>query len=45
VIEHPADAYAHVLLGRTLQRLGRREEAAPHLRMGGAMAPAYARPV
>jgi tetratricopeptide (TPR) repeat protein len=42
VAEHPADAYAHVLLGRTLQRLGQREEAAPHLRMGGAMTPAYA---
>ncbi|HYH30300.1 MAG TPA: DsbA family oxidoreductase [Pseudonocardia sp.] len=42
VAEFPADAYAHVLLGRTLQRLGRHEDAGPHLRMGGAMVPAYA---
>lgn len=42
VAEHPADSYAHVLLGRTLQRLGRHEEAGAHLRVGGAMTPAYA---
>lgn len=42
VAEHPADAYAHVLLGRTLQRLGRPEEAEPHMRVGGALVPAYA---
>ncbi|MEO7752327.1 MAG: tetratricopeptide repeat protein [Terracoccus sp.] len=28
VEEEPTDAYAHLLLGRTLQRAGRREEAA-----------------
>jgi predicted DsbA family dithiol-disulfide isomerase len=42
VAEHPDDAYAHVLLGRTLQRLGRPEDAARYLRLGGSMAPAYA---
>jgi Flp pilus assembly protein TadD len=42
VAEHPDDAYAHVLLGRTLQRLGRPEEAEPHMRVGGALVPAYA---
>jgi Flp pilus assembly protein TadD len=38
VAEHPADAYAHVLLGRTLQRMSRGEQAGPHLRLGAAMA-------
>jgi predicted DsbA family dithiol-disulfide isomerase len=38
VAEHPADAYAHVLLGRTLQRLGRHEQAEPHMRMSDVMA-------
>lgn len=42
VAEHPADAYAHVLLGRTLQRSGEREQAEVHMRMGGAMTPEYA---
>lgn len=41
VAERPDDAYAHVLLGRTLQRLGRHEEAQPHMRLGGALVPAY----
>ncbi|MGW0950316.1 tetratricopeptide repeat protein [Streptomyces sp. NPDC002623] len=27
------DAYGHLLLGRTLERLGRPEEATPHLKM------------
>jgi predicted DsbA family dithiol-disulfide isomerase len=40
VAEHPADAYAHVLLGRTLQRMSRGEQAGPHLRLGAAMAEA-----
>jgi predicted DsbA family dithiol-disulfide isomerase len=44
VAEHPADAYAHVLLGRTLQRLGKHEQAGRHLRLGGVMAPEYAQP-
>ncbi|KPC74372.1 tetratricopeptide repeat protein, partial [Thermoactinomyces vulgaris] len=29
----PADFYARLLLGRTLQRLGRADEARGHLRM------------
>ncbi|MFP5072392.1 tetratricopeptide repeat protein [Pseudonocardia nantongensis] len=33
----PADGYAHLLLGRTLQRRSRRDEAAPHLRLAAAM--------
>jgi predicted DsbA family dithiol-disulfide isomerase len=37
VAEHPADAYAQVLLGRTLQRMSRGEEAGPHLRLSSAM--------
>jgi FMN reductase len=33
----PANAYAHLLLGRTLQRLGRRAEATGPLRLAAAM--------
>jgi Flp pilus assembly protein TadD len=33
----PADGYAHLLLGRTLQRRSRHDEAAPHLRLAAAM--------
>ncbi|MFP5022584.1 tetratricopeptide repeat protein [Pseudonocardia phyllosphaerae] len=33
----PSEGYAHLLLGRTLQRTSRREEAAPHLRLAEAM--------
>jgi hypothetical protein len=29
----PGEAYAHLLLGRTLERLGRADEAAPYLKM------------
>ncbi|MFJ8026768.1 tetratricopeptide repeat protein [Streptomyces sp. NPDC096311] len=32
----PADAYAHLLLGRTLERQGRAGEAAPYLRIAAA---------
>lgn len=32
----PVDDYAHLLLGRTLERQGRHEEAAPWLRMAAA---------
>ncbi|MFD6951809.1 disulfide bond formation protein DsbA [Nocardiopsis sp. TSRI0078] len=39
--EGPDDAYARLLLGRTLQRQGERERAAPHLRLAGAMVPEY----
>ena len=31
--EDPSEAYAHLLAGRALQRQGRREEAAGHLRL------------
>lgn len=33
----PTEAYACLMLGRTLQRLGRRDEAKPYLRMASAM--------
>jgi Flp pilus assembly protein TadD len=33
----PADHYAHHVLGRTLERLGRFAEALPHLRLAAAM--------
>ncbi|WP_134772420.1 tetratricopeptide repeat protein [Ornithinimicrobium flavum] len=33
----PTDAYAHLLLARTLQRAGRAEEGARHLKMAEAM--------
>ena len=36
----PTEAYAHLVLGRTLQRAGRHQEAAPHLRMAAVMNPA-----
>jgi Flp pilus assembly protein TadD len=40
----PSDAYAHHLLGRTLERQNRLTEALPHLRMAAAMSavPEYA---
>ncbi|MET9469997.1 tetratricopeptide repeat protein [Streptomyces sp. NPDC006544] len=34
----PVEDYAHLVLGRTLERQGRASEAAPHLRMAAAMA-------
>ena len=34
----PVEHYAHLMLGRTLQRQGRQDEAAPWLRMAGAFA-------
>ncbi|MDN5748009.1 MAG: tetratricopeptide repeat protein [Pseudonocardia sp.] len=34
---NPADAYAQLLLGRTLQRRSRHDEAAGHLRLAEAM--------
>ncbi|MFG1694952.1 DsbA family protein [Nonomuraea sp. NPDC049309] len=42
VTESPDDSYARHLLGRTLQRQGRHEEAAPHLTLAAAMTPDYA---
>ncbi|SDK61311.1 Predicted dithiol-disulfide isomerase, DsbA family [Nonomuraea maritima] len=41
VAESPDDSYARHLLGRTLQRQGRHEEAAVHLAMAAAMTPDY----
>jgi predicted Zn-dependent protease len=35
--QDPAEAYAHLLLGRTLQRRNRPAEATPHLRMHAVM--------
>jgi len=40
--DNPADAYARLMLGRTLKRQGRAEEAGVHLRMAAAMTPDYA---
>ncbi|MFD5622604.1 tetratricopeptide repeat protein [Streptomyces yangpuensis] len=34
----PVEDYARLMLGRTLERLGRSDEARPHLRMAAAMA-------
>ncbi|MFD7782145.1 tetratricopeptide repeat protein [Streptomyces nojiriensis] len=34
----PVEDYAQLMLGRTLERLGRAGEARPHLRMAAAMA-------
>jgi hypothetical protein len=34
----PVEHYARLLLGRTLQRQGREEEAGPHLRIASALA-------
>ena len=33
----PSEAYAHLLLARTLQRAGRAQEGRPHLRLAEAM--------
>lgn len=40
--DHPADSYARLMLGRTLKRQGRAQEAEKHLRMAAAMTPEYA---
>ncbi|WP_405584674.1 tetratricopeptide repeat protein [Streptomyces sp. NBC_01190] len=38
VIERdPVEHYAHLMLGRTLERQGRKDEAAPWLRLAGAL--------
>ncbi|WP_344862775.1 tetratricopeptide repeat protein [Planomonospora alba] len=42
VAEAPDDSYARHLLGRTLQRQGKAEAAAPHLAIAAAMSPEYA---
>ncbi|MFE0043496.1 tetratricopeptide repeat protein [Streptomyces albireticuli] len=44
VIAHaPAEAYAYLLLGRSLERQNRAEDAAPYLRLAAAMDSSYAR--
>lgn len=43
VAQAPDDSYTRYLLGRTLQRSGREEEAAAHLSLACAMTPEYAR--
>lgn len=40
--DNPADSYARLMLGRTLERQGRADEAKTHLRMAAAMTPEYA---
>ncbi|MFE6777930.1 tetratricopeptide repeat protein [Streptomyces sp. NPDC057702] len=35
--QDPSEAYAHLMLGRTLERQSREEEAARHLRLARAM--------
>ncbi len=35
--QDPAESYARLMLGRTLERQGRPEEARPHLRLAAAM--------
>ncbi|MEO3869787.1 DsbA family protein [Nonomuraea sp. B12E4] len=42
VAESPDDSYARHLLGRTLQRQGRQDEAASHLTLAAVMTPDYA---
>jgi predicted DsbA family dithiol-disulfide isomerase len=42
VAESPDDSYARHLLGRTLQRQGRHEEATTHLTLAATMTPDYA---
>lgn len=38
IARDPVDEYAHLMLGRTLERQNRKAEAAPWLRMAGALA-------
>lgn len=33
----PVESYARLMLGRTLERQGRADDAAPHLRMAAAL--------
>ena len=37
LVDAPSDGYAHLLLGRTLQRRSRHDEAAPYLSLAAAM--------
>ncbi|MFE0460998.1 tetratricopeptide repeat protein [Kitasatospora sp. NPDC058965] len=38
----PAESYAHLMLGRTLERQGHPDQARPHLRLAAAMTDAFA---
>ncbi|MFF7637545.1 tetratricopeptide repeat protein [Kitasatospora sp. NPDC008050] len=40
--QDPTESYAQLMLGRTLERQGRADEARPHLRLAAAMTDAYA---
>ncbi|MEY9929926.1 tetratricopeptide (TPR) repeat protein [Catenulispora sp. GP43] len=42
LVDDPADSYARLMLGRTLERQGLADEAGTHLRMAVAMTPEYA---
>ncbi|MFD5436312.1 DsbA family protein [Kitasatospora sp. NPDC127067] len=42
VTDLPDDSYLRLMLGRTLQRLGLHEQAAPHLKIASAMTPEFA---
>ncbi|WP_406383625.1 DsbA family protein [Streptomyces sp. NBC_01618] len=42
ITDAPDDSYARLMLGRTLQRLGREDEAVPHLKVAAVMTPEYA---
>jgi predicted Zn-dependent protease len=39
IARDPSDHYAQFVLGRTLERQGRRDQALPHLRMAAVMRP------
>ncbi|WP_203664658.1 DsbA family oxidoreductase [Actinocatenispora rupis] len=41
VADAPDDSYARLMLGKTLRRAGRHDEAGTHLRIAAAMTPAY----
>ncbi|MDR3081227.1 MAG: DsbA family oxidoreductase [Streptomyces sp.] len=42
VNDAPDDSYARLMLGRTLQRMGKQDQAALHLKMAAAMSPEFA---
>ncbi|WP_416972194.1 DsbA family protein [Streptomyces sp. 4F14] len=41
VEDTPDDSYVHLMLGRTLQRMGRADEAAKHMKVAAAMTPDF----
>lgn len=42
IIDAPDDSHTRLMLGRTLQRLGDEDRAAPHLKVASAMTPEFA---